>query len=132
MADATNTQTNQASGGAQAQPTSQSVQIDPKLMFLLSYFVLIIGGIIAYIIYGEKDKRVKFHAIQSIIYGIIIIIIVSIIDVIILYNYFLLVIPNLISLLMWLYGLYIGYKAYTGTDVPMPFLTDFIKQNIKM
>jgi uncharacterized membrane protein len=133
MVDATNSQPIQSSGStAQAQASAQSVQIDPKLMFILAYLILIIGGIIALIMYGESDKKIKFHAIQSIVYGIIIIIVVSIIDALILFNYYLLVIPNLISLIMWLYGLYIGYKAYTGNEVPIPFLTDFIKQNIKM
>jgi len=127
----------QSSQGSQNQASSGSAQnaqinIDPKLMYIVSYLILIIGGLVVFLVYGDKDKRLKFHALQSIAYGIIIYIFYFVIAALLFFNYFMLALLNLIILVLWLYGLYIGYMAYSGKETPIPFLTDFLQKNIKL
>ncbi|MDE1859434.1 MAG: hypothetical protein KGH67_02805 [Candidatus Micrarchaeota archaeon] len=38
------------------------------------------------------------------------------------------VLAGLVGMLVWIYGLYIGYMASTGQDVEIPVITDFAKQ----
>ncbi|MGC8649072.1 MAG: hypothetical protein ACP5UN_02545 [Candidatus Micrarchaeia archaeon] len=133
MVDTTNSnQQNMQSTQAQGSNQNTQIDIDPKIMYILAYLIPIIAGIIIFIIYGEKDKNLKFHSIQSIVYGIAIYIISYIIAVIVMFNYLLMFIPNIIVLLLWLYGLYIGYMAYSGKETPIPLLTDFLHKNIKI
>jgi hypothetical protein len=40
------------------------------------------------------------------------------------------VLSALLGLLIWVYGLYIGFKAYNGVDVEIPIITDFVKKNL--
>jgi uncharacterized membrane protein len=133
MPDVTNSN-QQNIQNTQSQNSTQSAQmdIDPKIMYIITYLIPIIAGIVIFLIYGEKDKNLKFHSIQSIIYGIVMYIIFYIIGAIVMFNFFLMFIPNILVLLLWLYGLYIGYMAYSGKETPIPVLTDFIHKNIKM
>jgi uncharacterized membrane protein len=85
---------------------------DNNWVYLAIYFFGILGGIIAYIM--EKDnKKVRFHAMQSIFLGIIMIILSFTI------------ILGLFNILIWLYGMYIGYKEYTGVTVRIPYLAEY-------
>lgn len=81
-----------------------------KVIYILTYFFALISGIIVYLIAGDNE-RLKFHAKQAIILGVIIVI-VGFIPIL-----------SIISLLLWLYGIYIGYKAYKGEDIGLPFIT---------
>jgi uncharacterized membrane protein len=85
-----------------------------NFMYILIYFLTWLTGIIFFL--KSKDDRKKQHSIQAICLGIIIIA-VSIIPYI-----------GLLSILVWLYGLYIGYKASINNDVAIPYITDFAKK----
>lgn len=94
--------------------------------YIIIYFLEWLTGIIFFIISGD-DKRKKLHSIQAILLGIggfIVIFIVGIILAIIGLG----IISSLLWLLLWLYGLYIGYMASTGVDVEIPMITSFAKQ----
>jgi len=37
---------------------------------------------------------------------------------------------GIVNILIWLYGLYIGYKASVNEDVVIPYITDFAKKYV--
>ncbi len=86
----------------------------------LAYLLLWITGVIVYFTKGRDDPRTKFHSIQAILLGLVSAII-SIISGLI----GLLAITWVINFLIWLYGLYIGFKAYNGADVAIPFISEY-------
>lgn len=87
--------------------------------FIIIYVLGFITGIIFFLISG-KDVRKKRHSIQAIILGII--------GFILGYVPF---IGGIIFLLVWLYGLWIGYQASIGTDTDIPYIAGFAKQYSK-
>ncbi|MGC9099596.1 MAG: hypothetical protein ACP5HW_03585 [Candidatus Micrarchaeia archaeon] len=82
--------------------------------YIVIYLFTIITGAIFFLISGN-DKRKKQHSIQAMVLGVIMIVIGFI--------------PYLgiINIFLWLYGLYIGYKASLNEDVAIPYITDFAK-----
>ena len=94
---------------------------DLGILFLFSYFLLWISGIIVFIIYGDKDKRLRFHAIQAVIYGIAI----TIFDLVFGWLPILGIPIHIASLLLWAYGLYVGYMASQGNDILIPIIGTF-------
>lgn len=87
------------------------VSDDDKLWALLSYIFPLLA-VVALLMEDKKDRPfIKFHAIQALI----------------------LFIPAAITsaacigLLIWLYGIYIGFQAYKGEWTEIPFVTDFAK-----
>ncbi|MCL4452890.1 hypothetical protein [Ferroplasma sp.] len=98
---------------------------DNSIMYVIAYLIPILTGIFVYIFYGE-NKRLKFNAVQSISLGIAIIIL----DVIFYLISFSILAPvsyisDIIGILLWIYGLYIGYKASLGTDIYIPYIGEY-------
>jgi len=85
--------------------------------YIAIYFLTFITGIIFYLI-SKDDKRKRQHSIQAIILGAIMVVIGFI-------PYL-----NLVNILIWLYGLYIGYKASVNEDADIPYITDFAKKYV--
>jgi len=85
--------------------------------YIAIYLLTFITGIIFYLI-SKGDKRKRQHSIQAIVLGAIMIIIG--------------LIPYLgiVNILIWLYGLYIGYKASVNEDAAIPYITDFAKKYV--
>ena len=108
--------------------TAAKTASEDKIWYLLAYLVPVLTGIIAYALYAEKDKKLRFHAVQSIFYGIAIWIFYFILSIFFFVFFFLFFflswIPGVILLLLWLYGLYIGYQAYSGKEAKMPVIGD--------
>ncbi len=88
----------------------QPAKSEMKVLFIVSYLLLWISGIVIYIMYGKKDKRIRFHCLQAIFLGII--------------TFVLAFIPfvNLIGWVLWLIGLIIGAIAYNGRDISIPVI----------
>ena len=86
--------------------------------YIAIYFLTFITGIIFYLI-SKGDKRKRQHSIQAIVLGAIMVIIGLIPFV-----------GGIINILIWLYGLYIGYKASVNEDVAIPYITDFAKKYV--
>jgi uncharacterized membrane protein len=85
---------------------------DKGLLYVLIYFFTWLTGIIFYI--TEKDnKKVRFHALQAIFLGIIMMVLSFTL------------ILSILSIVLWIYGLYIGYKESQGETVRVPYLADF-------
>ena len=68
-------------------------------------------------VHPGTDKRKKQHSIQAIILGIIAVILT-----------FIPFIGWVVDVLIWLYGLYVGYMASQGTDMDIPMVTEFAKK----
>lgn len=84
---------------------------DDKLWALLGY----IFPLIALIVLLMEDKKarpfLKYHAIQALILGVVAAILSGV----------------CIGLLIWIYGIYIGFQAYQGQWTEIPVVTDFAK-----
>ncbi len=89
-----------------------------RIVYILTYLLTWITGIIVFVTEGQKDKRVKFHALQAIFLGVIAIILNAVL-------FFIPFVGPLLGFLIWVYGMYIGYKAYNGEDIKAPVLGDY-------
>jgi uncharacterized membrane protein len=98
-------------------PIKQEAAPAPKakegnFLYIVVYFFTWLGGLIMYLV-EKDDKNMRFHAMQAILLGIVMFVIS------------LPIITFPISFLLWFYGLYVGYKAYTGETVRIPYLAEF-------
>ena len=89
--------------------------------YLLVYLLEWLTGIIYFILKGGSNKRMKLHSLQAILLGVIAIVL-SVLSFI----------PFVwvLSFLIWLYGMYIGYEASVGKDIAIPGITDFAKRYV--
>ncbi len=98
---------------------------DNKLMSLIAYILPLgwswLSGLLVYFTVGKEDDEVRFHAVQAIILGVVIAVL-EIIGVITIIGW-LITLP--LGLLLWLYGLYVGYKAYQGERMLMPVIGEY-------
>jgi uncharacterized membrane protein len=81
-------------------------------IYILIYFFTWLTGLIFYLV-EKEDKKIRFHAMQSILLGVVM---------------FVISIPLItapLSFLLWLYGLYVGYKESQGETIRIPYLADF-------
>ncbi len=94
-------------------PEKDTKQADDKgLVYVLIYFFTWLTGIIFFVI--EKDnKKVRFHALQSIFLGVIMMLLSMTL------------ILSIVSVLLWIYGLYIGFKQSQGETVRIPYLAEY-------
>lgn len=95
--------------------------IDRKSFYFLAYVLSLITGIVMLVIAGQ-DRRLKKHAIQSIMLGLLSIIISLVL-------FFVPFLPTIVSLLIWLYGLYVGFEAYSGKDIVIPWISGFADEH---
>lgn len=95
---------------------------DPAI-YLVTYVLEFITGIIVYLAFSEGDRRLKFHAMQATLIGVISIF-VSVI-----FGFILPPLGSLLIFLIWLYSMYIGLEAYNGREVEVPFITSYLKSH---
>jgi uncharacterized membrane protein len=105
-----------------SQSMNTELTSDDKLWAFLAY-IPIIGWIAAVLALVMEDKKVrpfiKFHAIQGLILAVINGVVSGILSF---------VVVGICTLIAgFVYMLYIGWKAYQGESVNVPFVTDFIK-----
>ncbi len=90
---------------------------DNKLLYLLAYVFTWLGGLIVYLVAGKEDPEAKFHGLQAIFLGIAISVLAM------------LIITSPIALLLWIYGVYVGYVAYSkGERMMIPVIGEFAKK----
>ncbi|MGC8586861.1 MAG: DUF4870 domain-containing protein [Candidatus Micrarchaeia archaeon] len=92
---------------------------DGEGIYIITYFFAWLSGLIVFFTAGQ-NKRLKMHGAQAIILG-------GVIGVILVMA-FIPFIGILIAFLIWIYGMYIGYMAYKGTDVMVPEIGDYAKK----
>ena len=85
------------------------------MAYILIYFFTWLSGLIFYLI-EKEDKKIRFHAMQSILLGIVITVLSMTF------------ILGILGFVLWLYGLYVGYKEYTGETVRIPYLAEYAEK----
>ena len=103
-------------------PVSPDITQDDKLWALLSYIFSPLVPIIV-LLMDEKKARpfIKFHAVQALILGLLM-------DVLYLVLGWVFV-GLCLGLVLYVYMIYIGIKAYGGESPSVPVVTDMIKKN---
>lgn len=97
------------------------VSDDEKMKGAVAYVLSWLTGIIVLLIAGDS-KFLKFHAWQSIIFGIIITILGMILSMF--------CIGIIVFPLGWIYMLYGAYMVYTGKQFRMPIIADFVDKSL--
>ena len=108
--------------GATTEDISKSRASDKDIIYFLTYLLTWITGLIVYFTKAKTDKKAKFHSIQAMLLGLL----SAIISIFILPF---LPIVWILSLLIWIYGLYIGYRAYSGMPANIPYLSDYAQKH---
>lgn len=88
---------------------------DEGWKYIVIYFFTWLTGLIFYLA-EKQDKKVRFHAIQSILLGIVI--------TILSFTF----IFSIISVLLWIYGLYVGYKEMKGETIRIPVIGEYAEK----
>ncbi len=100
------------------QPISPDITSDDKLWAALSYAFSPLIPLILMLMDDKKERPfIKFHAVQSLVVGIILFVIVPIIAIFTLGC----------GSIVWFIMFYWAYKAYQGEIFDIPIITDFIK-----
>ncbi|HUC38861.1 MAG TPA: hypothetical protein VL944_01900 [Candidatus Acidoferrum sp.] len=92
---------------------------DSRVLFIITYLVLWLSGLLVYLTEGQTNKRLRFHSLQAMFLGIITFVI-AFIPVI-----------NILAWPLWILGLIIGAMAYNGNDVTIPMIGDYAKKESK-
>jgi uncharacterized membrane protein len=91
---------------------STKIGDDQKVLGAIAYIIPLLGGIIILLTAGD-NKAMKFHAMQSIVLGIVVWILSFV----------------CIGVFVWLYCLYGAYLIYTTGDF-QSFVGKFVKENL--
>ncbi|MDE1823153.1 MAG: hypothetical protein KGI00_01835 [Candidatus Micrarchaeota archaeon] len=97
-------------------------QDENRLAYILCYIVTWISGLAIYLTLGQKDRKLKFHAVQAMFLGFAIMVLWA------LAHLPLLSWLNLVGIVFWLGGIYVGWEASQGNDVNMPFIAKYAKE----
>lgn len=84
----------------------------------LAYVLLWVTGLLMLFL-EVQDRFVKLHALQSIIYSLVLMLVA-----------FIPVVGWVAFILGWLYGLYGAYLVYTGHEFKVPYVGDFVEKNL--
>lgn len=103
-------------------PYHSKAQQHKDAIFLIVYLLTWLSGALIFLIGGNKSKRIRFHAVQAVLLGISITIIGIVLGL------FTPLLSNIVLFLMWLYGMYVGYRAYEGEDIAIPVIGDYAIQ----
>ncbi len=89
-----------------------------NIMYIFTYLLSWLSGIIVFVTKGQNDKRMKFHSLQAIFLGVIAVVL----DLILFFIPFL---GSILAFLIFVYGMYIAVKAYYGEDIKVPVIADY-------
>lgn len=99
-------------------PEKDTKKADDKgWIYIVAYLFAPLSSIILYLI-EKENKKIKFHAMQSLLLGIV---------AIVLDFTFIL---SIFGFILWLYGLYVGYKEYTGETIKIPVIGEYAEKNV--
>lgn len=99
---------------------------EDSFVYIITYLFEFLSGIIVYVTIAQENKRLKRHAVQATLLGIV--------SIILSYAFALVTLGFLstpVSFIIWLYCIYIGYEASKGNDIKVPFLTSYVKGIVK-
>lgn len=101
---------------------------DDNAWYIIAYVVPVVTGIIVLFLKGEEDNRLKLHSMQAILLGILWVVVAVVFNIINLILFFFWIFTAILLLFIWLYGLYVGLRAYNGFDVVIPTITEYAKR----
>ena len=119
----------------QTQPVPQNnseaqkpYDIEPNIEAALSYFLTPFSGIAVFIL-EKENKFVRFHAFQSILFGVVAFGAWSIASALtaVLIGLILIPIVQIATLILWFF---LMYKAYKNEEYHLPLLGDIAKQQV--
>lgn len=94
---------------------------DDKILYIFAYLLTWLSGIIVLLLNQGRDKNMRFHALQAIVLGIAI----TVIGVFsILFPFPVSLFVDMFTFLLWLYGIYVGYRAYQGVNIRIPAIAE--------
>jgi len=111
-------------------------------MAAIAYLLTFITGAIIYLVTDKKDKYTRFHALQAVLYGIVLIIVIFIavvIDIVLGIGLSMVAGPlSCICCVGWILivgaplvlTLYLMYQAYSGVMFKLPVLGDFAEKHV--
>lgn len=95
--------------------------IDPKVLAVLSYFLWLIGGIVLFAV--SKNQFVRFHAMQSIIFNIVVALLAAVLQIFGFLLWFLLgVVLWLAYMAIFAVWILLMIKAYQGEKFKLPII----------
>jgi uncharacterized membrane protein len=103
------------------QPGSADITSDDKLWAALGYPIPIIAIIVLFMEDKKNRPFIKFHAIQSIIFNIVLWVLIFIISAVTLGF------GAICAPLLWLVTLWPAYDSYQGNYTELPVITNFMK-----
>ena len=93
-------------------------EVKGNAMYIICYLFTWLSGLILYLTEGKTDKEMRFHSLQAIGIGLAMIVCW--------FFFWLLFIPVLIAIGLWIYGVYVGYVAYsTGERMLIPVIGEY-------
>ncbi len=107
-----------------------SMNLDENVAGALCYIFGFITGILFFVM-EKKNKFVRFHAMQSIIFSIGVVIVLGIFQIISWFLWFLWVLTALIWLLIFIVWIVLMFKAYQGEKFKLPIIGDIAEQQVK-
>jgi|SRR3989338_2269567 len=103
-----------------------STGMAPNLAAALSYLLGVITGIIFYVL-EKENKFVRFHAMQSILFSGVWIVMNVILTIVPIVGWMMAGIVNVIGMVLWLVVL---FKAFSGEQFKIPVIGDLAEKNI--
>lgn len=95
---------------------------DNRMMMLVAYVLTWLTGLIVYLTTGKEDPEARFHGMQAILLGAAMMVI-GIVGGVTLIG---LVIAVPLNIILWVYGIYVGYKAYSeGERILIPVIGEY-------
>ncbi|MCL5427927.1 MAG: hypothetical protein M1321_01975 [Candidatus Marsarchaeota archaeon] len=106
---------------------------EDKIMFIVAYLVPVLAGVVVYVLYADKDRELRFHAVQSILFGVAFWVLWWILGAIFFISFaghFIWgEVLDAVMALLWLYGLYVGYNAFMGRRILIPVAGNLAKES---
>ncbi len=103
------------------QPVSPDITSDDKLWSALGYPIPLIAIIVLFMEDKKNRPFIKFHAVQSIAFNIVLWILIFIISAVTLGF------GAICAPILWLVTLWPAYESYQGKYLELPVITNFIK-----
>ena len=95
------------------QPAGGEITQDDKLWSLLSFIFCPLIGIVVLLLEDKKNRPfLRYNAVVSIVLGVITIVLSW----------------ACIGIIAWIYGIYLGVKAYQGETVEVPVISDWVRK----
>jgi uncharacterized membrane protein len=99
-----------------------------RIWFIIAYVLSIFSGIVVLFLKGSEDQRLKMHSVQAILLGLLMIGIAIVFGILSYAVSILSLLGALINAFLWLYGIYVGFKAHEDIDIVIPEITAYAKR----